>query len=332
MSRPVFVIALLAISTFAMGSRVARGADIAGSSDSPVLPERFVGAEIEKYEAKPFDAYHLLTGPLVRDVGIRKKVGEGIPLEGRLTRIIYRIPKGPSTLQVVRNYELLLERQGFAPIFTISDSETPRKHDANDIVEMLQERSQSLHWFMRHVDDRYLAAKRTTPEGDAYVSLAVAQSKSGDPKRKDTVVVLLEIIEVQPMTATLVKVDAAAMQKDITETGRVALYGIYFDFDKADVKPESDETLGEIAKLLGNDPQLALFVVGHTDGKGAPDYNQGLSERRAQAVAQVLVSRFGIAASRLHAAGVGMYAPVAPNTTEEGRAKNRRVELVQQIR
>lgn len=156
------------------------------------------------------------------------------------------------------------------------------------------------------------------------MALLIAQSAGEVP------FVLLQLIEVERMAQTMVKVEAAQMAKDITQTGRVVLYGIYFDFDKADVKPESDATLVEIAKLH-NDAALRLFVVGHTDGQGTAEYNQGLSQRRAEAVVQTLASRHGVAAARLTGVGVGMYAPVASNATEDGRTKNRRVELVPRI-
>jgi outer membrane protein OmpA-like peptidoglycan-associated protein len=118
--------------------------------------------------------------------------------------------------------------------------------------------------------------------------------------------------------------------KDISSSGHVALYGIYFDTDKADLKPESRPTLQEIARLLKQDAALKLYVVGHTDNVGGFDYNSGLSERRAVAVVKELTANHGIAATRLKAAGVGMLSPVAPNDREEGRTKNRRVELVKQ--
>ena len=142
--------------------------------------------------------------------------------------------------------------------------------------------------------------------------------------------VLLDVIEVQPMDTGMVTVDAAAMAKDIAATGRVALYGIHFDTDKADIKPESAPTVNEIAALLTADPALKLYVVGHTDDVGGFDYNTQLSQRRAASVVRALTAEHGIAAARLQPAGVGLLAPVAPNDTEEGRAKNRRVELVEQ--
>jgi OmpA-OmpF porin, OOP family len=123
-------------------------------------------------------------------------------------------------------------------------------------------------------------------------------------------------------------VDAAAMAKGLGETGHIALYGIYFDTDKAVVKPESRPTLEQIVKLLASQPQLSVYIVGHTDSQGAPDYNLDLSRRRAEAVAAELVKNFRIAQPRLKTAGVGLLAPVGSNATEAGRALNRRVELV----
>jgi outer membrane protein OmpA-like peptidoglycan-associated protein len=123
-------------------------------------------------------------------------------------------------------------------------------------------------------------------------------------------------------------VDAAAMAKGLGETGHIALYGIYFDTDKAVVKPESRPTLEQIAKLLSSQPQLNVYVVGHTDSQGAADYNLDLSRRRAEAVAAELVRNFRIAQPRLKTAGVGLLAPVGSNASEAGRALNRRVELV----
>lgn len=106
----------------------------------------------------------------------------------------------------------------------------------------------------------------------------------------------------------------------------MALY-VNFDTDKATLRPDAAPTLAEVQKLLQQNPQLRLAVQGHTDNAGTPPHNQQLSEQRAQAVVASL-TQAGIAASRLQAAGFGQTKPLADNTTEEGRARNRRVELV----
>ncbi len=139
----------------------------------------------------------------------------------------------------------------------------------------------------------------------------------------------LYIIEEQQMEQVIVA-DAKSMAMTISNTGRVALYGIYFDTDKSEVKPESVPTLKEIAKLLQQEKKLKLYVVGHTDNVGDFDYNMKLSRARADAVVKSLVSEYGADANRLKPAGVGPLSPVTANKTDDGRAKNRRVELVEQ--
>ena len=139
----------------------------------------------------------------------------------------------------------------------------------------------------------------------------------------------LTIVEKQAMAQQVVA-DARFMAEGINTTGHVALYGIHFDFNKADVKPESEPALKEITILLQKDPKLKIYVVGHTDNAGGLDYNMKLSHQRAEAVVKELISKYKIAPDRLKAGGVGPLAPVASNDTEEGKAKNRRVELVKQ--
>jgi outer membrane protein OmpA-like peptidoglycan-associated protein len=139
----------------------------------------------------------------------------------------------------------------------------------------------------------------------------------------------MNIIEKQAMSQDVIA-DANSMSNSIKETGKVAVYGIYFDTGKSVLKPESQPTLQEISKMLKIDPNLKLYVVGHTDNTGTLEANMKLSMERAGAVVNALVSQFSVAAMRLTACGDGPTAPVASNDKEEGRALNRRVELVKQ--
>ncbi|MBI5473847.1 MAG: OmpA family protein, partial [Ignavibacteriae bacterium] len=127
-----------------------------------------------------------------------------------------------------------------------------------------------------------------------------------------------------------VTANAESMGNDINATGHVSIYGIYFDTGKSEIKPESDAAIAEIAKLLKNDAALRLYVVGHTDNVGSFDSNMKLSKDRADAVTKVLSSKHGIAADRLKPYGVASLSPVTSNDTDDGKAKNRRVELVKQ--
>jgi outer membrane protein OmpA-like peptidoglycan-associated protein len=137
------------------------------------------------------------------------------------------------------------------------------------------------------------------------------------------------IIEREEM-AQDIEANADVFSNDLKNTGRAAVYGIYFDTGKSAIKPESAQAIEEIAKMLKADGALKIYVVGHTDNVGGLESNMRLSQARAEAVVQALEGTHAIAAVRLKAFGNGPYSPVASNAAETGRAKNRRVELVQQ--
>jgi outer membrane protein OmpA-like peptidoglycan-associated protein len=137
----------------------------------------------------------------------------------------------------------------------------------------------------------------------------------------------IDIVEKQLMTQQVVA-DAAALLADLDRVGHTVLHGVFFDTDKAVVKPESEPALIEIARLLKNNPEMTAFIVGHTDMSGALEHNTDLSIRRADAVIRALVADHGIDGERLTPRGVGPLAPIASNDTDAGRALNRRVELV----
>jgi OmpA-OmpF porin, OOP family len=118
------------------------------------------------------------------------------------------------------------------------------------------------------------------------------------------------------------------MAQSLTDSGKIALYGLYFDTDKDTLRADSQPTLQEIANLMKATPNLNVRIVGHTDNQGKPDYNLELSRRRAQSIVNELTSKYAVAANRLDSFGCGLYAPIGSNEAEEGRAKNRRVELV----
>jgi OOP family OmpA-OmpF porin len=312
--RTVFVACLLLglLAPFA----AAQNEDVEGSKDHPLI-SRYPGSVITQYLAKEFDEFTLPLGKLTDD-----KFTKSQHLEGKLTRIVYVAPEGRSVLEVFRNYQGALKKAGFETLFTCgpqdcygSGNSSARVYGTGDYDD---------YWGPDH-GIRYVSAKLARPEGDVYVSLLVDdQGGNGRPN------VELYVIEMKPMESELITVNAASLANDINRTGHASVYGIYFDTGKADIKPESDATLKEIAKLLQQDAKLKLHVVGHTDNVGTLASNMDLSRRRADAVAKVLTAKYNIAAWRLGAQGVGPLSPVASNDAEEGRAKNRRVELVKQ--
>lgn len=260
---------------------------------------------------RQFDEFELTVGPIAKG----GKPSKTQHLEGKIFTATYQSPPDRSVLEVYRNYEQGLTRGGFQTIFACEGVSCGERQANNDAHPRLYDPS-----YLR----RYLAAKLSRPEGDVYVSLAVQAQGSGSRAEA-----MLDVIEVKPME-NVDLVDAAALAESMARTGHAAVYGIYFDTGKADVKPESDAALKEITKLLQQQANLKLYVVGHTDNQGALEMNLDLSMRRANAVTQALVGKYGVAAARLKALGDGPSAPVASNDNEASRAKNRRVELVKQ--
>ncbi len=116
----------------------------------------------------------------------------------------------------------------------------------------------------------------------------------------------------------------------IASSGRYIVRGILFDTDSDVIKPESGPVIKQIARTLETNPNLKLLIEGHTDSVGDATHNMDLSKRRAEAVRAVLVSQFAVDASRLSSAGLGSTKPIDSNDTPQGRAQNRRVELVKQ--
>jgi len=122
------------------------------------------------------------------------------------------------------------------------------------------------------------------------------------------------------------------IEQALADKKPVDIYSIYFAFNSDAIREESEPTLKEIAEVLRRHPDWRLQVNGHTDGVGSDQYNLDLSKRRAAAVKDTLVKRYGIDASRLTSAGFGKSQPKDSNDTLEGRARNRRVELVRNSR
>jgi len=120
------------------------------------------------------------------------------------------------------------------------------------------------------------------------------------------------------------------IEKQLTEQKRAVTYGIYFDFNKDTIKPESEPVLKQIVQTMTDNPTWKLTVEGHTDNIGGDAYNLDLSKRRSAAVKQVLASRYHIAPERLATDGFGSSRPADTNETLEGRARNRRVELTRE--
>jgi len=302
--------------------------DIQGSHDSPLI-SRYAGSRIIGYVRSDYGELTLGLGKEVHG----PKYANSRHVEGELTRIIYVNPAGSSSLQVFRNYQQALAKAGFKTLFTCSASTCgPLFHQVvYPQAEEIHHSQQSEFAFAGVENQHYLAAELDGSEGTAYVVLFVARdtNDAGVYEGSGRGMTLLEVVRSKTMRSGLVSVNAAAMARSIAGSGHVALYGIYFDTDEAAIKPRSKATLDQMAQLLESHPTLKVFIVGHTDNVGSLAHNMNLSKQRADAVVRALEREYGIAAARLMPEGVGPLSPVASNHTSAGRAKNRRVELVE---
>ncbi len=310
MHRPriaLITIALPALVLLAATALAASG-DVRGAKDYPGIG-RFGGSVITGYQAKDFDAVKLQAAPFKSG-----KPADARRLEGRVTRIAYRTGAGPSILEVARNFETQLDKAGFETLLaceTDACGGIPFT-EAVDVMPIPQ-------MWVDGFNYRYYAGRKSDGGKETYATLLVSENNKQ---------IFAQLVVAVTGALENKMVDAAEMAKGLGEKGHIALYGIYFDTDKAVLKPESKPTLDEMAKLLREQPKLAVVIVGHTDSQGGYDYNMSLSKKRAEAVAAELVRTYKIPVSRLRTAGVGYLAPVGSNATDDGRSLNRRVELV----
>ena len=284
----IFRTLLVALAALTIASTAFGQTDTAGSKDYPGLT-RPQNYNISSYRELRFDTFTFR----VKENGKEKKqVVEGHRYYFRYDYNTQRDPsKGamPSALEVLRNYQNAVRAVGGKVLLEEGEG---------------GDRGTTLHF--------------TNGSSEVWIELHVIAWGA---------VYTMDIIEKQAMQQE-VTLDAAGMASSIADSGSVAIYGINFDTAKSDIKPESEPSIDEIAKLLTDSPTLKVYIVGHTDMVGDAASNVKLSQARAQSVITALVSKHGIAAARLIAFGNGPYAPIASNETDEGRAKNRRVELV----
>ncbi|HRE21354.1 MAG TPA: DUF4892 domain-containing protein [Rhabdaerophilum sp.] len=288
--------------------------DIPGTRDHPMVG-RYDGSVIAFQKTRDYDEIRL---PKAR-VASAKDLNDGNSLaaKGKAVRSLYRGPIDRSSLEVVRNYEQRLRSQGFETVFICRTSECGGADLWFAVTEQLKGSGLPSNW----ENQTYLMARKKDASSDVVV--AILSVEQGNEVRS-----LVDVVEASAMETNKIKVlDASTLRSTLDSQGRAALYGITFEFNKADIRPESKLQIEQIVAYLKANPTVAAVITGHTDAKGAFEYNIDLSRKRAQSVIKALAAG-GIAASRLTPFGAGMASPVATNDTEAGQALNRRVEIV----
>jgi len=339
MRRATMVLALcMAWNLCERGALAAAPADELGSARDHPLISRFPGSKIIGYWQRDWDQTAFPLGAEM-DASDRSTFKTSVAVDGMITRIVYLGPVGKSALEVFRNYQEALTKAGLTPKFSCASDcgQIFWRWRFGPVNKAMTWSDEDLHsvrnpadaWNARDAVDakQGRAVYGTLAQAGRQIHILVYTSVAGyeDTGASATVI---EIAEPKPMQAGQVTVDARALLNGLSNEGKVALYGLYFDTGKALIKPESKAQLDEMARLLREHPSLDVFIVGHTDNQGLFDANLALSRQRAEAVRDALVGGYRIAAGRLTSYGVANVAPLASNAGEAGRARNRRVEMV----
>jgi len=329
-STPFFALLLFVAAFFNAHASEIPTHDAAGSHDHPII-SRFTGSVIGGYQSLDYAEAIFPQGPAKWSEP--DHFLKTVHLEGKVTRIFYVAPTGKSGLEVYRNFEAALNGAGFKLGYACS-GDTGRDgcggydfadYLTNPLLDPLQARNLMIDTLnVINGNVRYLTAHLERDNGNVDVSLLVSSDDRAPPG------ILLQVVESKPMTTDQVTVNAKAMNDGLTRSGHIALYGIQFATDSATLEKNSDTTLQQMAKLLQEHPTRKVFIVGHTDNTGTLGHNLMLSQQRAEAVINAIESRYHVSANRLAAKGLASYAPVASNSDEAGKARNRRVELVEQ--
>lgn len=328
--------ALFLIATTAIGLASARdlSGDIPGASDIPGIP-RIADSVIIGYRFSRFDRTEIPTG-LWQEGPEHSGWTQAQALEGRRTRLLYLAPPDASALEVARSYRQALEPLGYHTLFQCSGSDECGAKVADFYVDEAHGKKLTDNQMLKYVYSGYsvkepniYVAQGATDEGTSTLFVFAAyQDNYAEPDAGDRVAIFVEELLSEPLQTRMVLLDADSLAEGLEQDGRIAIHGVQFDFDQATIRPESQPQLEAMAALLHAQPELAVYIVGHTDDRGGLDYNMDLSQRRASAVVQALSGTYGIATARMTPMGVANLAPLASNATEAGRATNRRVELV----
>jgi len=320
---------LILLSLIAAFRIAALAADLPGSKDPPGM-KRYEDSEIIGYREPRFDEFLVPLGPPTSQDP--PKYTKSLQVEGLVSRYTYVAPAGRTPTELLRNYKLEFQRLDLVTLYEKGTSDRGWFGPTLSPIAVEDKIGDILAY--NEAQERVLVGKSKDTSPTYYYVFVTSYRDGNMPDRlrsrvtKDRALAELVVVTPQQMEKKMAFVNAGEMSRSLAESGKIALYGIYFDTDKDSVRPDSQTTLQEIARLLTANRGLKVSVVGHTDNQGKPDYNLDLSRRRAASVVRELTSKYGVAVDRLSSFGCGFYAPVASNDTEDGKAKNRRVELV----
>jgi OmpA-OmpF porin, OOP family len=289
-------------------------------NDHPVVG-RYEGSRLIGYLQKPFEARAFVIG----GTADRSLVpADAQTIEGKSTLLAYDTKPGLSALEVFRNFQASLKAKGLTEAYICENNEGQPKRcpDPKQIAyRVVPFGGTVVEGGQCFKNSRYALYRKGS---ELTVALYVSDCFGANVAPR----VLVSVLEAAAMATDQIVIPSPAdMTKAFGAEGKIALYGVYFDTGRAEVKADSKPTLDNIAALLNAEPKLAVIITGYTDNVGSFESNLLLSKQRAESVVAALVTNYKIPAARLTAFGAGMTGPRAPNIDEAGRSKNRRVEL-----
>ncbi|MFK7771806.1 MAG: OmpA family protein [Saprospiraceae bacterium] len=315
--------------------------DVEGAINHPLL-EKYKNSCIVAYTESKFNSVTFPISKITSRDGSSKEITE----EGKVTNLLYGIEntERATVLEVQRNYEQALKNGNFEIIYSAFGKK--RMSGAYKIqnvyeifgdVDVIKEYqylkpksyfrfSMSPHNSNVDSDNAYFVAKGKR-DGKIYtLALFIHYNRSKWEGLKDNIFVLAQIVEREDMETG--QVSAASIEEKIKNEGKEVFHNIQFDFGSDQLTQESYTIIETLSEYLKANPNQKYYIVGHTDNVGSLPTNQTLSEKRAKAVLSALTKKYNILPNQISAHGVGQLSPLAINTTEEGRALNRRVEIV----
>jgi outer membrane protein OmpA-like peptidoglycan-associated protein len=305
------------------------GQDIDNAEDHELLT-RYPGSKIIYYFQKDYNELKFAIQPGKPE----KEPQKWLEVSGHQTSIVYEIPLGKSTVEVMKNYQDAFEANNAEILFQCKGGEcdgTTAWYSAKFFEKVYgkdnrQSNGEISHYYdfgTYHVSQRYMVAKITTSDKVYFIEIGMTPTYDGKPVK-----VCVEVIEQEALQSGLITLNADVIKDTLEKEGKLILDGILFDTGKTDLKPSSFEVIEMVAQYLNTNPKAQVYIVGHTDDIGNYGDNTLLSEGRAIRVFEALNNNFGDFQERVTPLGVGPACPVATNETEEGRMKNRRVEIV----
>jgi OmpA-OmpF porin, OOP family len=260
-----------------------------------------------------FETHYYLTGPTSHKA-----------VDGKIRRQFCELPDGVSAYEVIKNYEKAIQSKGGEIVYISQDVKRYKQEDGewyyymrDGFAKGRKEHTKIVHGhFVSHLANKYVVGKIATTENDIFISVAAADGYY------EVVTVIAEPMDMDNVTLSV-------LNEGIADKGKIAIYDIYFDTGKSEVKNESNSALAIITDFLKENPDKKFIVVGHTDNTGDFNANITLSNDRAKAVIEKLVTEYGVEQAQLIPYGVGSVSPQMSNATDEGKARNRRVELVE---